>query len=263
MASADPAPPAAPPRPIVTTSWDDGHPLDLRLADLLEKHGVPGTFYVPRRNPLNDLPVLGETDIRGLADRGFEIGGHTLDHAVLTELTAEEARQQIEDSRRWVEDVTGKPCAMFCPPCGKFSAEHVEMIRDAGYAGFRTVELWSVDPPRDRGELVELPTTIQAQPPHAVGVMRNLIKRWALPNLWHYVRRGRDAKWSAHARTMLDLALDSGGVFHLWGHSWELEDEGQWDRLDAVLAVLSAARDRADLLTNGAVGAARAAATTS
>ena len=32
----------------LTTSWDDGDALDARLADLLARYGVPGTFYVPR-----------------------------------------------------------------------------------------------------------------------------------------------------------------------------------------------------------------------
>jgi len=30
----------------VTTSWDDGHELDLRLASELAAHGMAGTFYV-------------------------------------------------------------------------------------------------------------------------------------------------------------------------------------------------------------------------
>ena len=32
----------------ITTSWDDGHTLDLRLADLLDKYDLRGTFYVAR-----------------------------------------------------------------------------------------------------------------------------------------------------------------------------------------------------------------------
>jgi len=33
---------------IVTTSWDDGHLLDLRLAQLLQDAGLKGTFYISR-----------------------------------------------------------------------------------------------------------------------------------------------------------------------------------------------------------------------
>lgn len=36
-----------PRRAVVTSSWDDGHPLDLRVADLLARCGVKGTYYVP------------------------------------------------------------------------------------------------------------------------------------------------------------------------------------------------------------------------
>jgi hypothetical protein len=30
----------------VTTSWDDGHKLDMKLAVLLKKYGIKGTFYI-------------------------------------------------------------------------------------------------------------------------------------------------------------------------------------------------------------------------
>jgi peptidoglycan/xylan/chitin deacetylase (PgdA/CDA1 family) len=36
---------------VVTTSWDDGHPLDLKLAELLKKYDVPATLYMPMDNP--------------------------------------------------------------------------------------------------------------------------------------------------------------------------------------------------------------------
>jgi len=35
---------------IVTTSWDDGHPSDLKLAELLREYDVPATFYIPIDN---------------------------------------------------------------------------------------------------------------------------------------------------------------------------------------------------------------------
>ena len=32
----------------ITTSWDDGHQLDLRVAELLTKYRLHGTFYIPK-----------------------------------------------------------------------------------------------------------------------------------------------------------------------------------------------------------------------
>ena len=48
----------------ITTSWDDGHPMDLRVAELLTRSGLPGTFYVP---PSNSRPTLSTAEIRGLS----------------------------------------------------------------------------------------------------------------------------------------------------------------------------------------------------
>ena len=36
-----------------------------------------------------------------------------------------------------------------------------------------------------------------------------------------------------------DRCLDRGGVFHLWGHSWEIDARDDWRRLDRVLAYIS------------------------
>lgn len=241
-------------RAMVTTSWDDGHPQDLRLADLLESHGIPATFYIPQANPLNGLPVLEAAQVRSLSDRGFEIGAHTLHHIVLTDTPNDKIREEIVGSKAWVSDVTGRDCPMFCPPCGRHTAGHVEMIRDAGFIGYRTVELWSTDRPRAKGRgLVEMPTGVQAMQLDPTRVVRNLLKRRAVGNAWRYFKHGRSGDWTDHAKALLDHAIATDGVFHLWGHSWELQDHDEWERLDAVLAHLADHADRIDFGTNAQV----------
>src|SRR6266481_3829885 len=100
------------PGACITTSWDDGHPLDLRVADLLAKHGLNGTFYIPKAA---DNETMSATDIRDLMV-AFEIGAHTLKHVALTGATEKQAWHEIADSKSWIEDNTGRPCRMFCPP---------------------------------------------------------------------------------------------------------------------------------------------------
>jgi hypothetical protein len=63
---------------LITTSWDDGHRSDLRFADLPEKGGLSGTFYVPSTNSAC-RPVMRPTEFAQLGQR-FQIGGHTQDH---------------------------------------------------------------------------------------------------------------------------------------------------------------------------------------
>jgi len=233
----------------ITTSWDDGHPLDLRVAAMLAEHGLAGTFYVPRRWA---RPTMEASALRELSDAGFELGGHTIDHVVLTDTPDAEAERQIIDSRTWLMDVTGKDCTMFCPPTGRFGARHTSMIAEAGYVGYRTVELWSTDAPRKvAGGLVEMPTTIQAQPHGKLPVLRNLAKRRNTGNLSQFVRLGLTGQWLDQLGRVAQATVERGGVVHLWGHSWEIDAFKQWDRLGEAFALLAALKDRAPSVTNG------------
>jgi hypothetical protein len=125
------------------------------------------------------------------------------------------------------------------------------MFREAGYTGIRTVEFLSLDSPRVRDGLAEMPTTLQALPHPAVNYLKNLTKRGAVANFWLYARHGRSRNWAVLARRLLQRTLRVGGVFHLWGHSWELDQAALWSRLDDVLKMLAEVRDQAPCLTNG------------
>ena len=156
----------------ITTSWDDGHPMDLRVAELLTRYGLPGTFYVPLSN---SRPTLSTAEIRGLSQQ-FEIGAHTVNHVRLTALADSEAQEQVTDSKKQLEDILGKPCSIFCFPGGSLDA---------------------------RGAI-----------------------------------------------SVTERAAYIGGVFHLCGHSWEIEENGQWRVLDETLAAISKYSKCASLLTN-------------
>jgi hypothetical protein len=223
--------------------------LDLRAADLLTKYGLRGTFYAPKRAQNGTMTVA---QIRELG-RGFEIGAHTLDHVTLTRTNEHQAWQQIVGSKSWLEDSTGLPCLMFCPPKGKYSGRHLKMVQKAGYLGIRSVELASLDRPRPKAGLMVMPTSVQAYPHDPLAFCRNSIKRAAFGNLWRYIVHGRSTDWAGLAGSLLRQAVEGGGVFHLWGHSWELQQTGQWQRLDEVLRTMGEFARQAFLLTNGEI----------
>jgi peptidoglycan/xylan/chitin deacetylase (PgdA/CDA1 family) len=233
----------------ITTSWDDGHPLDLRVADLLTRYALPGTFYVPATAK---RATMSSAQLRSLS-QSFEIGAHTLDHVVLTRASDQEAQRQIVRSRQWVEDNTGVECRMFCPPEGRYSSRHLAMIEAAGFIGLRGVELTSLDPPCRVGRLMVMSTSVQAYPHNRIAFARNAIKRARFTNLWRYVVLGCPAEWPVLAVSLLRQAVACRGVFHLWGHSWELQETGQWQRLDSALRILGEASRQVIMLTNGQI----------
>jgi peptidoglycan-N-acetylglucosamine deacetylase len=215
---------------VVTTSWDDGHRLDSRLAALLEKYAVPATFYIaPRNVEWNAAELLSPAGVRELAER-FEIGGHTLSHRRLPTLSDAEARADIRAGKQDLEDVIGGPVTSFCYPCGDYTPTHVEITRDLGFTLARTVRRSTLQP----GSPLELDTTINA---YAHRVDGPLAWRMARGRPWTAAKLF--LSWDELAITWFEICRREGGVFHLWGHSWEVDARGDWQRLERLLAHIS------------------------
>src|SRR5258708_38962921 len=103
--------------PIVTTSWDDGHPWDARLAEALAKSGLPATFYVPLFGE-RGKPVLGPASLRSFLKQGIEIGAHTVTHPALTTLDDKALSSEVSGSKQLMEDQIGNAVRRFCYPRG-------------------------------------------------------------------------------------------------------------------------------------------------
>lgn len=82
-------------------------------------------------------PMLTSDQVRGLKRAGIEIGAHTCSHPILTSLTDECARREIETSKCQLGEICGERIDAFAYPNGRpgrdFSAQHVAMVRDAGF----------------------------------------------------------------------------------------------------------------------------------
>ena len=114
---------------IITTSWDDGHPLDEKLSSLLLEHRIPGTFYIPVSNP--KMPLMTNEEIKNLVTK-FEIGGHTLTHKVLPSLSEEEMKEEIMKGKEELE----KTCDViisFAYPKGRYNQKVIGIVKKAGF----------------------------------------------------------------------------------------------------------------------------------
>jgi peptidoglycan/xylan/chitin deacetylase (PgdA/CDA1 family) len=215
----------------ITTSWDDGHPCDRRLADLLGKYGLKGTFYVPQQNPGHR--VMKESEITGLAQH-FEIGGHTLRHRNLQRLSALEAREEIIGSFTWLRSLLQKDPVSFCPPFGKYSKRSLADIYAAGFKVIRTVELLS--PVRTSGVI---PTTIQMFDHSSLTLFKHLLKRGRIRNLRLWFGSHFAADTFRLVDHYLEFIAEHGGCLHLWGHSWEIDQHDYWDKLERIFSAIS------------------------
>jgi hypothetical protein len=42
--------------------------------------------------------------------------------------------------------------------------------------------------------------------------------------------------WDDYALANLDYAMAIGGIWHLWGHAFEIDDQNEWERLENLLS---------------------------
>jgi peptidoglycan/xylan/chitin deacetylase (PgdA/CDA1 family) len=112
--------------------------------DTLAQYGFQAVQYIvaDRIGGNNDWDTpMGEVS-EPLMDRGqlwewlaagHLIGSHTLSHARLTEVTPAQAREEINASKKKLEDLLGRPVVHFCYPYGACNERVRDLVIEAGY----------------------------------------------------------------------------------------------------------------------------------
>jgi len=198
---------------IIETSWDDGTRQDLKIAKLLEKYNLTGTFYIPTSCELTPH------EIKKLSTK-HTIGGHTISHPKDMKLLSDEDQWiEIYNNKKWLEKIIGKKITKFCYPSGRFNDKTVELVKKAGYKEARTTKILNTKKPKDK---FRIEATIHAYPFRT-----------------EYNKRA----WLWHARNNFVEAKANNGYFHLWGHSWEVTKWEQWKKLEELLKYISDNKD--------------------
>ena len=122
--------------PVVALTFDDGPKASTttRLLEGLALREVPATFF------LVGSRVAEEEDlVRQMAEAGHQIGVHTYDHVMLTELTPQIYAEQVERTRNQLIELLGEGEYWLRPPYG---------LMDETLSQWEPgpLILWSVDP---------------------------------------------------------------------------------------------------------------------
>jgi peptidoglycan/xylan/chitin deacetylase (PgdA/CDA1 family) len=160
--------PASAPRRTVVLTFDDGlQDFATHAWPVLERAGFGATVFVATgfvgRDFLNGRPCLAATQIRRLAAQGVEIGSHSVTHRPLGALTAHGLRAELVDSRRALEDITGRAVRSFACPYRfpehepGFAARFAAELEAAGYTAAVTTTVGRAAPGDDLRFLPRLP----------------------------------------------------------------------------------------------------------
>jgi peptidoglycan-N-acetylglucosamine deacetylase len=234
---------------IVTTSWDDGDPSDLRVAELLSARGLGGTFYIPIKGH-HKSDRMDSVKLRSLAAHGFEIGAHGVSHPNLPQCGPRELVQEVETCKKQLEDDLNREVRIFAYPRGRYSTSVISCLKQAGYVGARTTRMLArelvIDP-------YKMPTSVHVYPHSKSDYIKNLARALDLGRAWEYITQLSQATgWPELAKLLFDLVLREGGIWHLYGHSWEIEELGLWDSLEEILSYVSK-REGVRYFSNGEV----------
>jgi peptidoglycan/xylan/chitin deacetylase (PgdA/CDA1 family) len=77
--------------------------------------------------------VTAEELMRLSANGLVEIGAHTVAHPVLTELSSEAQREEIQESKAYLDDLLGQPVTSFAYPNGLYSDDTLTIVREVGF----------------------------------------------------------------------------------------------------------------------------------
>ncbi len=102
----------------IALTFDDGpHPVYTKqMLEVLEEAQVPATFFLLGQN------IEGHEElVKEIAEKGHLIGNHTFHHVQITGLAKEKAREEIEETSRLIEELTGKGTEYVRPPFGTWN----------------------------------------------------------------------------------------------------------------------------------------------
>jgi peptidoglycan/xylan/chitin deacetylase (PgdA/CDA1 family) len=102
-----------------------------------ERFDYAASFFTESTGERLPRLMMTRDQVSNLSCRGFEIGGHTMSHPILSTIGDAQAAAEIEGCREWLVDVTGRKPVTFAYPNGipgqDFAPRHERMVRDAGF----------------------------------------------------------------------------------------------------------------------------------
>lgn len=126
------------PEKSLIISFDDGNQTDYTIAfPLLEKLGFKGTFFLT--SDFVDKPGhLNKSQILKMSQAGMEFGTHGKTHKFLSTLDENELNLELSESKKMLEQITGKKIEVLSLPGGYHSSEVKRMAQELGYRGICT-----------------------------------------------------------------------------------------------------------------------------
>ena len=119
-------------------------------------------------------------------------------------------------NKKWLEKIIGREVMKFCYPGGRYNEETIQALKMTGFKYARTAVVMNTEKPKDPFRVA---TTVHVRP---------------------YRKEYKGRKWYEVATELYKKAIGKkNGYFHLWGHSWEIEEFNIWGELEKFFKKIS------------------------
>ena len=215
----------------LTFSYDDGVEQDVRLVELLNQHGMKGTFnlnsglYAPEGKVYPEGTIHRRMTEQAITElytgSGHEVAVHAYTHPYLETLSPAVVAYEVLKDRETLEKQFGTVVRGMAYPFGTYSDAVVEALRVCGIAYSRTTK---------STEKFDIPTDWLRMPATC---------HHANPRLMELAKTFVEKKVSAHPR-----------LFYLWGHSYEFEAKDNWNVIEEFTEYMGGKEDEIWYATN-------------
>ena len=208
----------------VTFSYDDGVTQDQRLIKILDKYGLKCTFNLnsgllgrPGSLIREDVTVAHvkprACEVRRIYE-GHEIAVHTLTHPALSNLSDEDVVREVEEDRIALSELAG-----------------YEVVGMAYPGGTHVMNEHVADLIRTRTGVKYARTTTST---HNFDLQQNL--HIFNPTVYHHVEWD---KLFELGEKFIALKPDVPQIYYIWGHAYEFDIHGDWERFEEFCRLIS------------------------
>lgn len=205
----------------IVQCWDDGVLDDVRLIEILRRHGAKASFNLNfGLHPLHrkatwmfrdikEVWKLGKNELKDVYE-GFTVANHSYKHLNLPKVPLADAIEDIRVGRESLEQYFGCKVTGFAYPCGLYSPEVENVLKDTGHIYARTTK-----------------NVVCAFPPENPMEFHSNC-HFAAADFWDRFERAK---------------AENHPVFYFWGHSYEMITEEDWAAMEKKIARLSSDPD--------------------
>ena len=197
---------------VITLSYDDGVVQDIRLVEILNRHGIKATFnintglYTPEDQPSTSLyrrMTLSESQAL-YTDSGHELAVHGYTHPFMNRLSSPALVNELMEDRRNIAAQYGMLARGLAYPYNAYSAEVLEAARVCGICYGRTVQ--------------------------------DTCNFWFPENwlTWHPTCHHNNPRFTELTEEFVGCTVPwhECRLFYVWGHSYEFDEKDNWEVIE-------------------------------